>query len=121
MWDFIKREVVFVIALTAAVVSAFFNPPSVSWLEAIDFRTLALLFSLMGVSEGLKVSGLFDTAAGVLMKRAGNMRMLSAMLTAVVFISSMFFTNDVALLMFVPFTMMPPMRDRSTKSAYSVP
>lgn len=106
MWDFIKREVVFVIALTAAVVSAFFNPPSASWLEAIDFRTLALLFSLMGVSEGLKVSGLFDTAAGILMKRAGNMRMLSAMLTAVVFISSMFFTNDVALLMFVPFTMM---------------
>ena len=106
MWDFIKREAVFVIALTAAVVSAFFNPPSASWLGAIDFRTLALLFSLMGVSEGLKVSGLFDTAAGILMKRAGNMRMLSAMLTAVVFISSMFFTNDVALLMFVPFTMM---------------
>ena len=32
MWDFIKREVVFVIALTAAVVSAFFNPP-----RSLDF------------------------------------------------------------------------------------
>lgn len=106
MIGFIKREIVFAIALAAAAVSAFFNPPSMGWIEAIDFRTLALLFSLMGVSEGLKVSGLFDAAAGVMMKRAGNTRLLSLLLLAIVFVSSMFFTNDVALLMFVPFTMM---------------
>lgn len=106
MWAFCKKETVFCIALVAAAVSAFFNPPSSSWVEAIDFRTLALLFSLMGVSEGLKASGMFDAAAGVMMRKAGNTRMLSLLLVAVVFISSMFFTNDVALLMFVPFTMM---------------
>ncbi len=106
MSAFIKREIVFVIALVAAAVSAFFNPPSASWIEAVDFRTLALLFALMGVSEGLKASGLFDSAAGVMMRQAGNTRRLSLMLLAIVFVSSMFFTNDVALLMFVPFTMM---------------
>ena len=106
MLRFIKREAVFTIALIAALISSFFNPPSISWLEAIDFRTLALLFSLMGISEGLKTSGLFDAAAGVMMKRAGNIRLLSLMLLLIVFISSMFFTNDVALLMFVPFTIM---------------
>ena len=106
MKDFLKREIVFVIAFTAALVSAFFNPPSVEWIKAVDFRTLGMLFSLMGVSEGLKSSGLFDQAAGKLMKSSGDMRRLSAMLTAIVFVSSMFFTNDVALLMFVPFSMM---------------
>ena len=103
---FIRREIVFVIALAAAAVTAFFNPPSMAWIDAIDFRTLSLLFSLMGISEGLKASGLFDSAAGVMMKRAGDTRKLSLLLLVIVFISSMFFTNDVALLMFVPFSMM---------------
>ena len=116
MWDFIRRESVFVIAAAAAIISAFFNPPSVLWLEAIDFRTLALLFSLMGVSEGLKVSGLFDSAAGVLMKRASDMRMLSLMLVAVVFFSSMLFTNDVSLIMFVPFSMMLLDKERADEA-----
>ena len=116
MWDFIRRESVFVIAAVAALVSAFFNPPSIRWLEAIDFRTLALLFSLMGVSEGLKVSGLFDAAAGMLMKRASDMRMLSLMLVAVVFFASMLFTNDVSLIMFVPFSMMLLDRERADES-----
>ncbi len=106
MWSFIKREAVFSIAFVAAFLSAFFNPPSLSWIEAIDFRTLALLFSLMGVSEGLKESGLFDSAGGMLIRKAGNTRLLSFSLLLIVFISSMFFTNDVSLLMFVPFTIM---------------
>ena len=106
MLAFIKREMVFVIAFLAAAVTAFFNPPSAEWVGAVDFRTLGLLFSLMGVSEGLKASGLFDAAAGALMRNAGNTRRLSFLLIAMVFISSMFFTNDVSLIMFVPFTMM---------------
>lgn len=106
MLGFVKREIVFVIAFAAALVTAFFNPPSSSWFEAIDFRTLGMLFALMGVSEGLKSSGFFDAAAGLMMKRAGGTRMLSFFLVAIIFFSSMFFTNDVSLLMFVPFTMM---------------
>ena len=106
MRDFIRKESVFVIAALAAVLSAFFNPPSAEWVDAIDFRTLALLFSLMGVSEGLKASGFFDSAAGFMMKESRSLGRLSFLLTAIVFLSSMLFTNDVSLLMFVPFTMM---------------
>lgn len=106
MIGFIKREIVFVIAAAAAAISAFFNPPSAAWIEAIDFRTLALLFSLMGISEGLKASGFFDAIAGMMMRKAASTEILSFLLIAIVFISSMFFTNDVSLLMFVPFTMM---------------
>ena len=103
---FLRREIVFVIAFAAAVVTAFFNPPSLEWIAGIDFRTIALLFSLMGVSEGLKASGLFDYAGSAMLKKSGNTRTLSLLLLLIVFISSMFFTNDVVLLMFVPFTLL---------------
>ena len=106
MLKFIKSEMVFVIALAAAVLSSFFNPPSQEWISAVDFRTLALLFCLMGVSEGFKSSGLFTSVASSLTRKAGNISRLSLFLVIIVFFSSMLFTNDVALLMFVPFTMM---------------
>ncbi len=106
MLKFIKSEMVFVIALAAAVLSSFFNPPSVEWISAVDFRTLALLFCLMGVSEGFKSSGLFTSVASSLTRKAGSISRLSLFLVMIVFFSSMLFTNDVALLMFVPFTLM---------------
>ena len=103
---FVKNEIVFVIALIAAVATAFFNPPSLGWIDAIDFRTLALLFSLMGISEGLKGSAFFSSVAATIERKAGNTKKLSLLLVIIVFISSMFFTNDVSLLIFVPFSMM---------------
>ena len=100
MLKFIKSEMVFVIALAAAVLSSFFK------ISAVDFRTLALLFCLMGVSEGFKSSGLFTSVASSLTRKAGSISRLSLFLVMIVFFSSMLFTNDVALLMFVPFTLM---------------
>lgn len=106
MTAFIKRETVFCIALVLSLATAFINPPSAAWAEAIDWRTLGMLFCLMGVSEGLKDSGIFGATARLLSRYAGNTGRLSILLIAIVFFSSMLFTNDVALLMFVPFTIM---------------
>jgi len=47
--DFFKKETVCCIAFLLAVVSMFFIPPSVNYFSYIDFRVLALLFSLMAV------------------------------------------------------------------------
>ena len=106
--DFIpqERDGILCIALLAALVSALFNPPSAEWAGYPDYRTLALLFCLMGVSEGLKASGMFAYVGDRLERGSGNVRRLSFLLVAIVFVSSMFFTNDVALLMFVPFTLL---------------
>lgn len=106
MLKFIKAEAVFCIALIAAIITSIINIPTQETLEAIDLRTLALLFSLMGVSEGFKASGIFTRTAYLLEARAGNIRRLSLFLILIIFFSSMLFTNDVALLMFVPFTLM---------------
>ena len=101
--DFIKREAVLCIALFAAVISCFFVPPDTEYLHYIDLRTLALLYCLMVVVAGLRRAGSFTALAHFLCERAGNLRLMSAVLVALCFFSSMLITNDVALLTFVPF------------------
>ena len=102
--DFIKREAVLVIAVSLAVVSAFFVPPDGAYLEYIDFRTLGILFCLMAVVAGVRRLGVFDLLAQVLLKRVTNVRQLVLLLVLMCFLLSMLITNDVALLTFVPFS-----------------
>ena len=101
--DFLKREAVLCIAFLAAVISCFFVPPDGAYLQYIDLRTLALLYCLMVVVAGLRKAGSFTALAHFLCHRAGNLRLMSAVLVALCFFSSMLITNDVALLTFVPF------------------
>ena len=100
----LKSEAVLVIAALAALLSMFFVPPNKDYIEYIDFRTLSLLFSLMLAISGLKSIGLFDALAFAVIPRFKNARTLCLVLTLLCFFSSMFITNDVALITFVPFT-----------------
>lgn len=49
-----QKEPVLSIATCLAIISAFFVPPDAEYLGYIDFRTLAILFSLMTVMAGLR-------------------------------------------------------------------
>ena len=73
-------------------------------LSYIDFRTLAILFCLMTVMAGLQQLGLFNYVAEKLLSRVKGIRSLIFILIMLCFFSSMFITNDVALITFVPFT-----------------
>lgn len=101
---YIKQEPVFIISFLAAVISCFFVPPSLDYIEYIDFRTLALLYALMVVVAGLNKAGIFTAFAHTLCLRAKNIRMIGMLLICLCFFSSMLITNDVALLTFVPFS-----------------
>ena len=101
--SFLRREPVLCAAAAAAAVSCFFVPPDGAYLGYIDFRTLALLYSLMVVVSGLGKAGLFTSLAHGLCARAGSTRAIGLMLVLLCFFSAMFITNDVALLTFVPF------------------
>lgn len=101
--DFLKKEVVFCISFIAAIVSCFFVTPDSEYFSYIDFRTLALLYCLMVVVAGLRKAGLFSYSAHFLCLKAGNTRVMGFVLVALCFFSSMFLTNDVALITFVPF------------------
>lgn len=102
--NFIKKEIVFCISFIAAVISAFFVKPSAEYIGYINFSVLALLFCLMAAIEGLKQSGVFSLTASWLVNSANGMRKLYIILITLCFFSSMFITNDVALIAFVPLT-----------------
>lgn len=100
---FVRREMVFCISFLAALCSSFFVPPDREWLGYFDLRTLALLYCLMAIVAGLRKAGTFSYLAHVLCQRSKNIRLLCLLLVGLSFFSSMFITNDVALLTFVPF------------------
>jgi len=99
-----KNEIVLTIAIFLAIVSAFFIHPDKEYIRYIDFRTLAILFCLMAVMAGLQKIGLFRYIAERLLGKVKHICGLVFILIMLCFLSSMFITNDVALITFVPFT-----------------
>lgn len=100
----IQKETVLSVASILAVLSMFLVHPDASYAGYIDFRTLAILFSLMTVMAGLQKQGLFDRMGCELLAHTGSTLQLTIVLTGLCFFFSMLITNDVALITFVPFT-----------------
>lgn len=104
MKAFIKKEAVFFISLLCAAVTMLLVPPDKEYLHYIDFRVLALLFCLMAVVAAFKSIGVFGVLTSKLLSKIKNGRVLSVCLIMLPFFTSMLVTNDVALIVFVPFT-----------------
>lgn len=104
--NFIKKETVLVVATILAIISAFIVKPSAAYAAYIDWRVLGILLSLMIVMAGLQKNGLFDRIGAALLKKTKNTMQLSMVLVFLCFFFSMFITNDVALITFVPFAML---------------
>lgn len=102
---FLKEETVLVIAFLLAVASMFFVAPSAAYLDYVDYRTISLLFCLMCVVAGLNGLGIFRRLAGMLLKRVKSIRALCLTGVLLCYFSSMIITNDVALITFVPLTL----------------
>lgn len=103
---FIKKETVLTIAFVLAVGSMFITPPNAGYLEYVDYSVIALLFCLMAAVQGFSAEGLPEFASKKLTSRIHGSRALAAVLTALCFFLSMLMTNDVALITFVPLTLM---------------
>lgn len=102
----LKFDPVLCVAIILAIISAFFVYPSKAYIKYIDFRTLGILWSLMIIIKGLEEGNLFEKIALFLLNKADRLWQLVAVLVFTCFISSMFITNDVALITFVPFSIM---------------
>ncbi|MBR5794676.1 MAG: anion transporter [Erysipelotrichaceae bacterium] len=102
---FIKKEIVLFVALLCALFTMLFVPVDAMYIEYIDVRTLCLLWCLMAVVAGIKHVGAFDWLTYQLLNRIKNGKVLSLTLILLPFFCSMFVTNDVALIVFVPFTL----------------
>ena len=103
---FIKDQPVLIIAFLAALATIFVIPPDSGYKDYVNFTVLIQLFCLMTAIGGFRSIGLFEKLTAVLMKKAGNVRRLGLIFTILCFFSSMLVTNDVALITFVPLTLM---------------
>ena len=104
--EFIKKETVFCVSFVLALISFFLVKPGIDCISGIDFRVLSLLFSLMAVVAGLQKILVFRRIGNSLLGRLKSTRPLYLLLVYLCFFSSMFLTNDVALITFVPFAIL---------------
>ena len=101
--DFFKKETVFSISLILAIVSCFFAEPN---LDYINWDTIILLFAIMLIVEFLKNLAVFERLVRKLLAKISNTRELVTVLVFTCFFSSIFITNDVSLIIFVPFSIL---------------
>lgn len=100
--EFMKKEIVLIIAIILAIGTSFISLPK---LEYIDFKVIILLFNLMVVVAGFKEMKVLDNIATSLLKRCTSFREITFVLVFLTFFSAMVVTNDVALITFVPLTL----------------
>lgn len=119
--DLFRRDVVLTVSLVLAVLSCLIAPPSPAYVGYIDFNTLIVLFCLMLLVEGLREENFLQYIAAKVLSRVGTMRGMAATLIFLCFFSSMFITNDVSLITFVPLgVMMLRMASLRRKLCYTV-
>ena len=103
--SFLKKEPMLTVSLLAAAVALFITPPTRRLLKDIDWRTLGTLLMMLCVLEGFKRENVLRPLVAL----ASNLKQMTAMslfLIFGVFFSSMFVTNDVSLIIFVPVTIL---------------
>ena len=106
MKKFFRSQPVLVISFLAAVLTVFVIPPDKEYIGYINKTVLIELFSLMTAVGGLRSVGIFDNATSYLLKKAGTLRRLGLIFIVLCYFSAMLVTNDVALLTFVPLTLL---------------
>lgn len=101
--NFLKKEAMLTVSVLAALVALIITPPSADLLQKIDWRTLGTLFMMLTVLEGFKKENVFEP----LIKFSTHFRTMKSLVLFLVFgvfFTSMFVTNDVSLIIFVPLT-----------------
>ncbi len=101
---FINNEIVLCVAFVLAVISSFIVVPDKNYIGYIDFRTLSILLSLMITMAGFQRLSVFRQIGESLVAAMSSIRGVAIVLILLCFFFSMFITNDVALLTFVPFS-----------------
>ena len=106
LWAKLRHEAVLTIAAVCALASMAPVPPGPAYAGYIDVRVLCLLWCLMLVVAGCRRCGLFTVLAQKLLSGRKSIRLLALLLVLLPFFTSMLITNDVALITFVPFTIL---------------
>lgn len=99
-----KKNVIVVVSVIAVVITCFFVPPDKEYLGYIQYKTIFCLLALMMLVVAIKNTKVFNILAVNVLKRVKNMRTLVTFLVFLPTLLAMVVTNDVAILTFVPFS-----------------
>ena len=102
---FLRRELMLTLSLLAALIALVITPPTPQLLRDIDWRTLGTLLMMLCVLEGFKRESVLEPVVR-LASRMRRMIPMTLFLVFGVFFTSMFVTNDVSLIIFVPLTIL---------------
>lgn len=100
--DFIKNQIVLVIATLAMLVTCFFVPIDASYLEYFNWPTLATLYCTLAVVAALSHIHVFEIVSKNIVLKLHNLRNATLGLVFITFVGSMLLANDMALLTFLP-------------------
>lgn len=99
---FIRKNVVMVVAMVAAIVTCFFVPLDRAYLGYFDVKTFTCLFCVLAVVCALKNVRFFYILAKKIVQLFKTARASILALVYITFIGSMLIANDMALLTFLP-------------------
>ena len=116
--SFLKKDMMLLVSLLAAAAGLIITPPGAGFLKGIDWRTLGTLFMMLCILEGFKKENVLRPIEG-LASKLGTKTAVSLFLIFGVFFTSMFVTNDVSLIIFVPLTIL--LFRAGGKEAYILP
>ena len=100
--EFLKKNIVMVVAFVAALVTSVIVPVDSKYLGYFDFKTLTCLFCVLVVVCALKNIKFFYILAQQIVQHFKTARMSILALVYITFIGSMLIANDMALLTFLP-------------------
>lgn len=108
IWKFLYHKIdgIFAISVILMLLSGLWAPFTDATWAAIDGHVLGMLFCLMLVIENLTEAHVFTWLGYRLLSRYRRTRIIATILVLLNFVAAMGMTNDVALLTFIPFTIL---------------
>lgn len=100
--NFVKSNIVFLIALSLAIITSFIVKPDEAYFGYFDLKTLACLFCTLAVVCALKDIKFFTILARKIISATGSLRSAVLALVFITFFGSMLIANDMALITFLP-------------------
>lgn len=97
-----REDTILIIAFVLAFITSFIHVPKLYY---IDFKVLIALFNLMIVVEAFKKLKLLEMISVKILDKFDNERKVALVMIVITFLFSMLVTNDVALITFVPLTL----------------
>ena len=104
--DFVAKEIILIIFLILAVILLILTKePPENLPQFVDWETIAVLTGLLLITKGIEESGYLEKIVLFFSKKVKTEKTVALLFVLLTAFLSMFLTNDIALFIIIPFTM----------------